>query len=105
MEKPLKFKITAKDIKTGEPYSHSLCPIANSLRRYFGKGKTVGVSNYAVYVSEGNSVKVYRLNDKATNFIQRFDHSGKVKPTTITVTFDFRYKRCSCGFKCKWNVQ
>ncbi len=73
-------KITQEDIDQGDKYNPGWCPVALAVKRTTGN-KDVSVG-FWVHV-DGT---IYRLANRISDWIYRFDQGGTVRPITFRLT-------------------
>lgn len=70
----MKVRVLAKDIKKGEEYSETSCPIALALKRKTHKHCEVNTDH--IYID----TKRYIMPDEAMDFVEHFDSGCTVRP-------------------------
>jgi len=72
MSRPIRVRVTQKDIDYGVPRDPSSCPIARALKRQTHRRVSVAASSISI-IRNGVESSVYTPPDEAAAFIRRFD--------------------------------
>jgi len=81
--KTIDVRVTARDIRKGEPEKPAWCPVALAIGRATGVQPSVYADFVRVYVQGGYYDS--DLPQEVQNFIDRFDNQGIVKPFRFTL--------------------
>lgn len=73
-------KVTKEDIENGICKNCFYCPIAIALRRVFGEIYLRIHDEYIILEKEINNFKIFKLPNKASEFIKKFDRLKSVEP-------------------------